>query len=137
LELTLARLKAVVGEENVGCAEILDTHRPDALRMMKFGLNRELRRVIAHTQPTSLTLRLFRPPLEATVQLRNQTPIWIAFHGTHGSIVTTGGPWHTSGDWWRPTMWDREEWDIETADALYRIYYDVHLDRWYAQGVYD
>jgi hypothetical protein len=34
-------------------------------------------------------------------------------------------------------MWDREEWDIEVRDALYRIYYDVHLDRWYAQGVYD
>ena len=142
LELTLARLKAVVGEENVGCAEILDTHRPDALQMKKFGLNGELGRVSAPLPPgtkypTSLTLRLFRPPLEATVHVRNQTPIWIAFHGTHGSIVTAGGPWHTSGDWWRPTMWDREEWDIETADALYRIYYDVHLDRWYAQGVYD
>jgi hypothetical protein len=51
--------------------------------------------------------------------------------------VTASGPWRTSGDWWRPTMWDREEWDIEVRDALYRIYYDVHLDRWYAQGVYD
>jgi hypothetical protein len=55
----------------------------------------------------------------------------------HGPIATAKGPWHTSGDWWRPNMWDREEWDIEAADALYRIYYDVHLDRWYAQGVYD
>src|SRR5262245_7165600 len=85
----------------------------------------------------SLTLRLFRPPLEATVQLRNKIPIWIAFHGTHGAISTASGPWRTSGDWWRPTTWDREEWDIEMAAALYRIYYDVHLDRWYAQGVYD
>jgi protein ImuB len=85
----------------------------------------------------SLTLRQFRPPFEATVQIGNQIPIWIAFHGTHGAIVTASGPWRTSGDWWRPTMWDREEWDIEVRDALYRIYYDVHLDRWYAQGVYD
>jgi protein ImuB len=85
----------------------------------------------------SLTLRLFRPPLDATVQLRNQLPIWIAFHGVHGSIASACGPWRTSGDWWRPTMWDREEWDIEVVDALYRIHYDVHLDRWYTQGVYD
>jgi len=84
-----------------------------------------------------IPLRQFRPPLEATVQLGNQIPIWIAFHGTHGAIVTASGPWRTSGDWWRPTMWDREEWDIEVRDALYRIYYDVHLDRWYSQGVYD
>jgi protein ImuB len=91
----------------------------------------------APTSPRALTLRLFRPPLEATVQLGNGLPIWIAFHGKHGSIATANGPWHTSGDWWRPTMWDREEWDIEVTDALYRIYYDVHLDRWYAQGIYD
>jgi hypothetical protein len=80
---------------------------------------------------------LFRPPLDATVQLRDNAPAWIAFHGAHGPIAIASGPWRTSGDWWRPTMWDREEWDIEAADALYRIYYDVHLDRWYAQGVYD
>jgi len=136
LELTLARLKAVVGEENVGSAEIIDTHRPDAFSVIPFG-----RRLRESTQRNSinlrLTLRLFRPPFDATVQLHNQIPTWIAFHGRHGSIATASGPWHTSGDWWRPTMWDREEWDVEVADMLYRIYYDVHLDRWYAQGVYD
>jgi protein ImuB len=85
----------------------------------------------------SLSLRQLRPPLDATVQLRNTIPSWIAFHGVHGPIVAASGPWRTSGDWWRPNTWDREEWDIEVVDALYRIYYDVHLDRWYAQGVYD
>src|SRR5262249_5825881 len=91
-----------------------------------------------HPAPAiSLTLRLFRPPHEATVQLRTQIPTWIAFHGVHGAVGNASGPWRTSGDWWRPNMWDREEWDVEVADMLYRIYYDVHLDRWYAQGVYD
>ncbi len=140
LELTLARLKAVVGEENVGSAEILDTHRPDAFCVKRFGMSRKLTSLDKNSGsrgPISLSLRLFRPPCEATVQLRNQLPIWIAFHGTHGSIATASGPWHTSGDWWRPNMWDREEWDIEVADSLFRIYYDVHLDRWYAEGVYD
>ena len=136
LELTLARLKAVVGEENVGSAEIIDTHRPDAFSVIPFG--RRLRESTQrHSINLRLTLRLFRPPFDATVQLRDQIPTWIAFHGRHGSIATASGPWHTSGDWWRPTMWDREEWDVEVADMLYRIYYDVHLDRWYAQGVYD
>jgi protein ImuB len=136
LELTLARLKAVVGEQNVGSPEILDTHRPDAFQMTKFGIRRSPSPP-GKGDSRTLNLRLYRPPLEATVQLRNTVPIWIAFYGVHGSIASVSGPWHTSGDWWRPTMWDREEWDIETSDALYRIYYDVHLDRWYTQGVYD
>jgi protein ImuB len=135
LELTLARLKAVVGEENVGAPEVLDTHRPDAFQMKQFGISRGLNGLNGFI--LSVTLRLLRPALEATVQLRSGIPTWIAFYGVHGPIATASGPWHTSGDWWRPHMWDREEWDIEVADALYRIYYDVHLDRWYAQGVYD
>ena len=135
LELTLARLKAVVGEENVGAAEILDTHRPDAIEIKKFGVLNE--RGLKPATTSSVALRRFRPVLEATVQVREGTPIWIAFHGVHGPIATARGPWHTSGDWWRPNMWDREEWDIEVVDALYRIYYDVHMDRWYAEGVYD
>jgi hypothetical protein len=212
LELTLARLKAVVGEENVGAAEILDTHRPDGIAVRKFQIHERSNVVAGFRAPTpllkeegwtrhqersreatfdgadgvvrpakssglhtfaelttpsaafidaspcrarpsgpqppllfqegscgprSLNLRLFRPPREATVQLRNNIPIWIAWHGLHGPIATASGPWRTSGDWWRPTTWDREEWDVEVLDALYRIYYDVHLDRWYAQGVYD
>src|SRR6266567_2757852 len=142
LELTLARLKAVVGEENVGAAEIQDTHRPDGFRVSKFSsTNKDISKLDKSWQDLSnfklLALRRFRPPLEATVQLRNSTPIWIAFHGVHGPIATARGPWRTSGDWWRPTMWDREEWDIEVLDALYRIYFDVHMDRWYAEGVYD
>ena len=142
LELTLARLKAVVGEENVGAAEIQDTHRPDGFRVSKFSsTNKDISKLDKSCQDLSnfklLALRRFRPPLEATVQLRNSTPIWIAFHGVHGPIATARGPWRTSGDWWRPTMWDREEWDIEVLDALYRIYFDVHMDRWYAEGVYD
>jgi protein ImuB len=135
LELTLARLKALVGEENVGSPEIPDTHRPDSFQLKKFGLN--LRYPRQQRLNRCLTLRSFRPPQEATVQLRGAIPNWIAFHGVHGSIATVSGPWHTSGDWWRPNMWDREEWDIEVIDALYRIYYDVHMDRWYTQGVYD
>ncbi|PYS12936.1 MAG: hypothetical protein DMG15_12680 [Acidobacteria bacterium] len=157
LELTLARVKAVVGEENVGAAEIEDTHRPDGFRVKKFGIVNESsppklgglpsrRRggvVPTRNHPVcsdffgGFALRRFRPPLEATVQLRNSTPIWIAFHGVHGPIGTARGPWRTSGDWWRPTMWDHEEWDIEVLDALYRIYFDVHMDRWYVEGVYD
>jgi hypothetical protein len=40
LELTLIRLMKLVGPENVGSPEILDTHRPDAFRVRRFSLKR-------------------------------------------------------------------------------------------------
>ncbi len=36
LELLLARAAAIVGEENIGAAEVLDSHRPDAHRLKTF-----------------------------------------------------------------------------------------------------
>ena len=39
LELTLARIKAIVGENRAGIAERLNTHRPDAFRMMECSLH--------------------------------------------------------------------------------------------------
>jgi protein ImuB len=39
LELTLARIKTIVGENRAGIAERLNTHRPDAFRMMECSLH--------------------------------------------------------------------------------------------------
>jgi protein ImuB len=36
LELTMARISGIVGEGNVGSAELLDTHRPEGFRMRHF-----------------------------------------------------------------------------------------------------
>jgi protein ImuB len=37
LELTLARMSSVVGKENVGSIELLDTHRPESFRIQHFN----------------------------------------------------------------------------------------------------
>ncbi len=127
LELTLARVAALVGQENVGSAEMLDTHRPDAFRMRKFGSKEPGgRRQEAGGPEALLVFRVYRPALAASV----------ASEG--GKIITAAGPWRTSGDWWTPGPWDRDEWDIGLADgSLYRIYCDRSTGRWFVEGNYD
>jgi protein ImuB len=150
LELTLARIAGIVGEENVGAAEILDMHRPHAFRLRHFGVNSDFRNSKAagepcrppfadiRNSPGNCPIRIFRPPLEATVQLRDGIPGWIAFSGFHGDIETASGPWRGSGDWWNDRHWEREEWDIVvTPTAVYRIYHDLVRQRWFAEGIYD
>jgi protein ImuB len=143
LELTLARIAAIVGEHDVGTPELLDTHRREAFRMRHFGENgdRDSRGgpgKMGHLRLSLRPIRIFRPPLEATVQLRNGIPVRIAFSGFHGAVETASGPWRGSGDWWNDRQWDRQEWDIEVAPAaVYRVYFDHAVKRWFAEGVYD
>jgi protein ImuB len=139
LEVTLARIAHVVGKENVGSPEVLDTHRPDAFRVSRF----DSMRPAASRQESflPLALRRFRPPLEATVKLRNGAPWWIAFQGFFGPVTTASGPWKSSGEWWQQDHWAREEWDVrvrtEKGLLLFRIYCDPNNGRWFAEGVYD
>src|SRR5205814_8736008 len=57
LELMLARLAKLVGVENIGSPELLDTHRPDAFRVKRFELkeraDRPRRKVKESTNPQS------------------------------------------------------------------------------------
>lgn len=52
LELMLARLAKLVGAENIGSPELLDTHRPDAFRVKRFELKETKRRKVNSKQQT-------------------------------------------------------------------------------------
>src|SRR5437762_8365163 len=78
LELTLARLAKLVGEQNIGSPALLDTHRPDAFSLKHFTLQTNpdvsRRRRKNNQQPAignrqCLGFRMFRPPLRAVVQV--------------------------------------------------------------------
>ena len=169
LELMLARLRGVVGEGKAGSPELLDTHRPDAFRMVPFQhFQAESRKgkvkgcEIALTNGFSTfdlqtTLRRFRPPLEASVEVQNGRPVRLESHRVRGRIVSAAGPWRTSGGWWTGNPWEHDEWDVEVRSVvrrplsvaganrkshverkgLYRIFQDQVSGKWLINGTYD
>jgi protein ImuB len=138
LELTLARIAAVVGQENVGVPELLDTHRPGAFRVRQWGRSPTCPAPIPNDIHDRLALRIYRPPLPANVQAPEGRPAQISARGVQGKVLTLAGPWRISGDWWTPTPWARDEWDIALSDgALYRIYFERPIGRWFVEGAYD
>jgi protein ImuB len=132
LELTLARIRGIVGENNVGIPQLLNTHHPHP-----FHLVNAQPQITNNQQPTTnnQAFRFFRPPLPATVALEHNRPLHISAPGVHGKVLSAAGPWRTSGDWWTSTVWNRDEWDIALSNgSLYRIYSDPH---WFIEGSYD
>ncbi len=139
LQITLARIAGMVGEENVGSPQRLNTHRPDAFRMVGLNFPRESK---AEERPQGemlrLAIRIFRPALEARVRLVEMTPKDVTAAGVRGTVVRSAGPWKTSGEWWADTAWSRDEWDVALDDGgLYRIYQEEQTRDWFVQGVYD
>ena len=134
LELTLARIKALVGPDRVGSPMLLDTHRPGAFQMAEFGR----RQPAPHDRlpHTRLILRVYRPPRAARVELQAGQPQFVTAAGIRGKVQERAGPWRTSGDWWTADAWLRDEWDLALTDgALYRIYCEPR--GWFVEGSYD
>jgi protein ImuB len=155
LELTLARIAKLVGEENVGSPALIDTHRPDAFSMKRFTLEnksqvRKRSRKIGNQQTATgsescLGFRRFRPPLRAIVEAEQGCPTqvsaWSKQRSVYGKVVDLAGPWRTSGDWWRDDRWARDEWDVTLErlgrQTLYRIYRELQSENWFVDGNYD
>jgi len=133
LELTLARIQAVVGAGRVGAVELVDTHRPDAF---KKGTDAFFAGSAKNASVPFLALRRFRPARAARVALASGQPGFVAAENIRGKVLEFAGPWRTSGDWWTTNPWARDEWDIALSDgALYRIYCEPR--GWFVEGSYD
>ena len=100
LELTLARLRGLVGEQNVGSPELVDTYRPGAFRMLERPLAAPPVPEGARRAAASLTMRAIRPPRAARVQMASGQPVHVQAEGVRGHVTASAGPWRTSGDWW-------------------------------------
>lgn len=133
LELTLARIRGIVGEQNVGVPELIDTHHPHPYRLKPEQPQITNLLPIENRQ----AFRYFRPPIAAIVQQQHGRPARVNASGIHGKILNAAGPWRTSGDWWTHSAWNRDEWDVTLANGvLYRIYCEPD-QKWFIEGSYD
>jgi protein ImuB len=135
LELMLARLLNLVGEENAGTPVLANTHRPGEFRIEHFaapqeeeGRRKRCESALAAARAEvgelaaspAIAFRAFRPPAAARVSLREGIPARVAFCGMRGEVLFASGPWRTSGDWWREDGWHCDEWDLEIRFAAQR-----------------
>jgi len=154
LELTLARIAGLVGENKVGALELLDTHHPEGFCMQRFVPEVRQKSVRekdsapsassqAEEKSAVTALRRFRPPLRANVTLENGQPVHLVCQkkDVQGSVLWKAGPWRFSGDWWEHEAWSRDEWDValQSAEslALYRLVHDLLGGGWFVEGTYD
>ena len=154
LELTLARIASVVGENNVGSAEVLDSFRPDAFRLQKFGVPviSDARRTgvvtvvgTSEKKEAQISFRYFRPPLPAYVVCEEGRPVKVSWKGNTGKVLQASGPWRLSGQWWEENCWQEDAWDVELSfcgknalsSGVYRIVFDALQKKWLVRGSYD
>lgn len=152
LELTLARIAGIVGEGCAGSIELLDTHQEE-FRLKRFAnMPSATQKSVHHSPPHAegagnsavTALRIFRPPLRASVTLESGEPVRLICakkKEVQGTVLWKAGPWRSSGDWWKREAWSRDEWDIALQNsesvALYRLVHDLLGGGWFVEGMYD
>jgi protein ImuB len=141
LDVTLARIRAIVGEECVGRAKLEDTHRADGFRMEQFSIAAGARAGNARElEGSHAAMRQLRPAERVAVTLRGRQPEEFVFRERRYEVERAYGPWMMSGDWWSPSLWGVEQWDV-IARAMDGAMLCCCLVRdgqgWNVVGVYD
>ena len=142
LDVTLARIAALIGEERVGRAVLRDTHRPDSFIMERFVPTSTPKETKARH---AAALRRCRPPIELSVQHEGRRLTLFFLHGKRYTVQKVYGPWRGSGNWWSSEVWSREEWDVRATygkapsdeTLLCLITHDLLSHRWQLEALYD
>jgi protein ImuB len=113
----LARLGALMGQDRIGAAVLVDSYRPGAFAMQPFATDHDDQRRTRGTRGAAVSedaassalnvvvtaLRRCRQPVPARVAVAGDRPVRVTtdrggFAG--GTVLACAGPWRTSGNWW-------------------------------------
>jgi protein ImuB len=146
LDITLARIRAIVGEGNVGRAMLRDSlqpeaFRPHALRVEKFQ-GQQPQTKGSSLVPSPFALRIIRPPEGIFLTMHDHRPEAFVFHEKKYAVEHAYGPWHFSGEWWHGELWNTEQWDLiarapEGSSLCCCVVRDVAQNLWQMAALYD
>lgn len=112
---TLARLCALLGEEQVGLPLSATSHFSDSVRLGPASNLYKAARPSTREQAIplrGLPLHRLRPAPPIRVDFVKSTPTHIASDPVCGKIIACRGPYRLSGQWWEAESRTTEEWDI-------------------------
>jgi protein ImuB len=139
LDVTIARLKAIAGEDRVGSPMLEDTHRAGSFRMTGFTAANPPDE--EQEGPPRMALRRLRPPLAVRVALNAGQPAHFHDGRQNYKVATSFGPWRSSGCWWSMDGWDSDEWDVlaesEGAPVACVLVMDRGKHEWRLEAFYD
>ncbi|WP_162601102.1 DNA polymerase Y family protein [Occallatibacter savannae] len=141
LDVTLARLKAMVGADRVGSPALLDSHAPGRFQMQEFSVIDQPRPSAQPSSPRT-SLRRIRPPHPLSLQITEGKPRSFRDGATRYEISVAYGPWQSSGSWWDLDRWDLEEWDVmattNSGESISCLLIHDHLNnKWLLDAYYD
>ncbi len=146
LEITLARLRAIVGDDRVGQAVLADSHQSGSLHLQPFTIppTRSTARPSALPTHSAPALRRLRPAAPVRIALSSAPPQPTSFwhNNQHFTVHHLFGPWRSSGGWWAEHLWSAELWDVSAlapdgALLLGILAHDHRSHQWLLEAIYD
>ena len=141
LDVTLARIRALVGNECVGSPVLRDTNQPDGFRVEPFKVTS------VHSSPSATVsspaaMRQLRPPERVSITLRDRRPASFIFRDCRYEVEHAYGPWLAEGDWWNRETWALEQWDLiaRSSDGVMLcccLVRDLKEQSWQVVTLYD
>jgi len=142
LDVTIARLKAIAGEDRVGSPVLEDTHRPGSFRMESFAVTQSASAQAIGSCTPRMALRRVRPPAQIRMQLAESKPSAFRDREQSYRVAEAYGPWRSSGCWWSTEPWDSEEWDVlaesnSGSSIACLLVRDCAQNQWQLEAYYD
>jgi protein ImuB len=138
LELTLGRLRRLLGEQNVGVPSMRDSYNPRDFLIDAEARPSSVDTGVDESEGGYLVLRFFEPPRPVVFRHSVDDPRYLEIDRRWQKIRRIGGPWLSSGEWWNDgSFWRRREMDVELVGGqVFRVVDDGCGD-FFAEGYYD